>query len=75
MLKGLAKTTRVAAGLCLAFAGAALLGAALPAAAAGGDGLIAVMFLPVGAAPLWSCLALRCLLRPRAEPPTPGVSQ
>ena len=53
MLKGLAKTIRVAAGLCLAFAGAALLGAALPAAAAGRDGLIAVMFLPVGACLLW----------------------
>lgn len=47
--RALVKTIRVGAGLSSGFAGAALLGAALPAAISGGDGLIAIMFLPAGA--------------------------
>ena len=53
MVNGLVKAIRIGAGLWFAFSGAALVGAAVPVATAGGDGLIAVMFLPVGVALLW----------------------
>jgi hypothetical protein len=45
----LAKAIRIGAGIWFAFSGAALMAAAFPVGIAGGDDLIAVMFLPVGA--------------------------
>ena len=54
MLVTILRGIRVGAGWWFALSGAALLGAAFPVVVGtGGDGVIAAMFLPVGAGLLW----------------------
>lgn len=54
VFRAIVKSIRVGAGWWFAFSGAALLGSALPlVVGTGGDGVIAAMFLPVGAGLLW----------------------